>query len=684
MRLQVRVKQPWSPMGTGLFFLLSLFYMETVLRVFSTGNWASGALWFALWFAAPPAALFTYVSRHPVAAVCRIGVISLHAVVYIYFASQLIYYQIFRTFYSSYSFLRAGQGFAFMDVILSTLAGNAIPLALLTVPAIASLLLRRALCHPIAPRSWQNAILLTAAVFTFGIATLGLTGDSPNRAKAQYFGRVIPTDAVDSIGALSYAWVDLLSHVREVPQAAGIGQLVGGIPSASESPSDSAVDFVHAETLSNPVLSSGSAGTAVSAEQVPVKPQVLSIDFDALIAQETDPVLGNLHRYFRQKTPSETNAYTGKFKDYNLIQITAEGFSHLAVHPELTPTLHRMMHGGVRFQTFYTPLWGVSTSDGEYVALLSRIPKPGVWSMATSGTTSLPFALGNQFRRLGYTTKAYHNHYYEYYGRDISHPNLGYDYKGLGLGLAVTEVWPESDLEMMELSALEYMDEPKFHTYYMTVSGHLQYNFGGNFISRKNRSLVEHLDVSETAKAYFACQIELDRAVEYLLRELRKRGIAERTVIAIIADHYPYGLPYEVIDELTGHEVDRRFELYENACILYVDGMEPIDTGKIGSSFDLLPTLSNLFGLDFDSRFFMGRDIFSDAPMLIPFVDRSWISDEGYFDSVKNQFRPSSEGVSIAPELLERRKAEVDAMFYVSEAMLDRDYFRRIETQWNR
>ena len=78
---------------------------------------------------------------------------------------------------------------------------------------------------------------------------------------------------------------------------------------------------------------------------------------------------------------------------------------------------------------------------------------------------------------------AYHNHTYTYYGRHISHPNLGYVYKGLGNGLDVKESWPESDLEMIEKTVPEYMNSQPFHTYYMTVSGHMQYSFTGNYIA---------------------------------------------------------------------------------------------------------------------------------------------------------------------------------------------------------
>ena len=48
--------------------------------------------------------------------------------------------------------------------------------------------------------------------------------------------------------------------------------------------------------------------------------------------------------------------------------------------------------------------------------------------------------------------------------------------------------------------------------YYMTVSGHMEYNFFGNNIASKNKSLVDNLNLSTSASAYLATQIELDRA----------------------------------------------------------------------------------------------------------------------------------------------------------------------------
>ena len=306
-------------------------------------------------------------------------------------------------------------------------------------------------------------------------------------------------------------------------------------------------------------------------------------------------MIRQLHEYFSAQTPTAKNEKTGMFRDCNLILITAEGFSYLAVDPELTPTLYKLTTEGFRFTNFYTPIWGVSTSDGEYVALTGTIPKNGVWSFSRTSTKAMPLTMVQQLKKLGYTAYAYHDHTYGYYDRELSHPNLGYIYKARGRGLDVAGTWPESDIEMIDLSTADYMGKEPFHAYYMTVSGHLEYNFGGNAMAAKNRALVEGLPYSEAARAYLACNIELDRALELLLQRLEEAGAADNTVIALSADHYPYGLTVEQQSELAGHALDERFELYKNACIIYKKGMTPETVERPCSQICSVWTLIRVF-----------------------------------------------------------------------------------------
>lgn len=685
------------------FYFVYLCWSENVLRLSTTGTFVTEALYLVPLFSIPFASLFTWIvtlsENRWYRLVCSV-VLTLCLV--IYFGAQIVYHNIFKTFFTVYSFLRMGQGLAFLDTTIEGMVQSAIPLALLALPLVIVWLFRSKIFF--APGAvgnakfrtsrikWEHLVLLSVGTHLLAVSLFGLSGDAPSSAYTQYYGKLIPNDAVNALGIITYTRLDLQSHF--LPSNAfefdfeviSTSTDVDSASSASSHTPDKAVaDLVQDREIRGnfDAVSRGNAGTEHTRSKAPeYKPHVLE---KLVFNQHADHVvISNLNKYFSNRKPSYENAYTGMFRGYNLILITAEGFSHLAINKELTPTLYRLSQEGVQFHNFYTPIWGVSTSDGEYVALQSLIPKAGVWSMANSSTNHLPQTLGNQLRAIGYQTFAYHNHYFNYYSRDLSHPNLGYDYKGLGSGLVVKETWPESDLEMMEVTAPEYMNETPFHAYYMTVSGHLGYSFGGNHMSAKNRHLVEHLAVSEQAKAYYACQIELDRAIAHLLSELEKHNLLDNTLIAMSADHYPYGLDYETMCELAGHEIEMDFELYKNAFLLYNPKFKGIEVHRYCSSFDILPTISNLLGLEYDSRLMMGRDVFSDDEVLIPFVSRSFLTDWGAYHASTGTFIPYSASESEernrdndgTEEYIKQKRAEVDAMFYVSEKILETDYFR--------
>ncbi|WP_242853167.1 LTA synthase family protein [Pseudobacteroides cellulosolvens] len=404
---------------------------------------------------------------------------------------------------------------------------------------------------------------------------------------------------------------------------------------------------------------------------------ILDIDFKSIISNEKNKTLLDMHKYFSSVVPTKKNEYTGIFKGYNLILITAEGFSPYAISPELTPTLYKMSTEGFVFNNFYNPIWKVSTSDGEFVACTGLIPKSGIWSFSRTGKNYMPFVMGNQFKNLGYTLKAYHNHSYKYYDRHISHPNMGYDYKGVGNGLNIKKTWPESDLEMIDVTAAEYIGDKPFHTYYMTVSGHLNYSFGGNYIARKNKSYVKDLPYSDTSKAYIACNLELEFAMKSLVKKLEAAGVADKTVIAISPDHYPYGLPKENIDELAGHKVEDNFELYKSTFILWKKGMDTVIIDKPCSSLDIMPTLSNLFGLDYDSRLLMGTDILSESDPLVIFSNRSWITDKARYNTASNSIEYTN-GSKTDSNYIKEVNRIVSDKFKYSAKIIETDYYRKI------
>lgn len=413
-------------------------------------------------------------------------------------------------------------------------------------------------------------------------------------------------------------------------------------------------------------------------EEPQTKYNVLNIDFDKLLADDADDVTHQMDAYFKSRKPDAKNEYTGLFEGKNLIYITAESFASFAADPEITPTLYRMIHEGFYFTNFYTPYWEVSTTDGEYVNCVGLIPKSGTYSLKDAVKNYLPFTLGNQFRKLGYKTMAFHNYLGSYYDRNLTHPHLGYQFVSMGDGYRKTDKWPDSDLEMMQETIKDYIDEDKFHVYYMTISGHLPYNFWANAMAIKNKDLVENLPYKEEAvKAFFACNIELDRALAFLLEELNKRGKAEDTVIVLAADHYPYGLELAQHRMLMKSHVDVTFELYRNSLILFNPSQEPCQVDKICSNMDIVPTLSNLFGLEYDSRLLMGHDIFSDTPPFVVLKSANVITDKLKYRSDTNT-AVTLDGQSVSDEEAAKVRKQLQDEVRYSALMLDKDYYRRV------
>ena len=328
------------------------------------------------------------------------------------------------------------------------------------------------------------------------------------------------------------------------------------------------------------------------------------------------------------------------------------------------------------FDHFYTPLWGVSTSDGEYTTTTGLIPKSGVWSYSQSAGNYMPFGFGNQFSQLGYRTMAFHDYLYTYYDRDKSFPNMGYEYYALGHGLELEEIWPPSDLEMMEEIVPMFVDEEQFMVYCLTVSGHLNYTYEENAMSRRHWDEVAGLPYSEGPKAYLACQMELELAMESLLTQLEEAGRLDDTVIVLSGDHYPYGLTDEEYSELLGRQVDPNFEIFQNTLILWNAQMEePVRVEKLCSSLDVMPTLANLFGLEYDSRLMAGRDILSDEPGLVIFSNYSFLTEEGAYNSVLDEFR-SWDGSPPDEAYVQSQIAEVQNRVAYSAMILDHDYYR--------
>ena len=642
--------------GLSYFIILPLiiFYAELVLKIYCFhALFDRGLLYTALFsivFGVALAILSSLWKGNAKRTVATVLVI----VVTLFFMLQAVYVTVFNTFFTLFSVVGAehvlGQ---FWLQALEGIYRSGIPLLFLLAPVVLFIVFGRRFAPVRRPKVQYLMAFIALAAGVQLLAVTVIKGDQNGVITYDYVysGTFSPLLAVPRFGILTTLRLDVQNMLRE-NIAANVSKNDDDIANSTD------------ET----------AATNGGGDEIG-QPNVLEIDFDKLIANESDPNILDMDKYFASVVPTDQNQYSGMFQGYNLIWIVAESFSSLALDQAHTPTLYALAHEGFVFNNFYNPLWGVSTSDGEYVTATGLLPEAGVWSYYKSGSNEMPFGFGNMFNALGYTSRAYHDNTYTFYDRNISYPNMGYTYKGVGNGLNITDQWPESDVEMMQASVPDYIRDDHFLTYYMTVSGHMNYDFSDNRMAIKHEAAVADLPYSEPARAYVACNMELDEAVQSLISQLSAAGKLDNTVIVLSGDHYPYGLDQQSLEELAGHPIEKNFEMYRSTLIVWNAQMAPVQVDKYCSSLDIMPTLANLFGLPYDSRLVMGRDILSTAPSLVIFNNRSFITDLGRYNSATDQFIPN-EGVTVPDGYVQSIAQEMENKFKYSAEILDYNYYK--------
>lgn len=412
----------------------------------------------------------------------------------------------------------------------------------------------------------------------------------------------------------------------------------------------------------------------------------IDIDFSSL---EAKGEIAQLNDYVASLSASSKNEYTGLFEGKNLIFITAEAFALEVIDEKLTPTLFRLANNGIHFTDYYQ-MSGAGTTGGEYQNVFGMVPVWGGNSFKSTANNLNYYTIGSMLDRQGYYGQAFHNNSYTYYDRHRTHVNIGYSAGFMGYGNGIEEYvsgkWPQSDLEMFAGTLDLYIEKQPFNIYYMTVSGHSGYTTGGNDMTKKNWDRVADMECSNLLKGYFAAQLELEDALTHLMEQLEARGIADDTVICLTADHFPYGLdndamlgrlPY--LSELYGYPVDDIWERDHNGWILWCGSLEkeaPIVVDTPTCSLDILPTLANLFGVEFDSRLMVGRDVFADTDALIFNASYDWKTEYGIYNAGTGRFTQTNTDANLPDGYADSICAIVRNKVNYCKAVLNNDYFR--------
>ena len=344
-----------------------------------------------------------------------------------------------------------------------------------------------------------------------------------------------------------------------------------------------------------------------------------------------------LHNYFLSKKITPKNDYTGMFEGKNLIVIMMESINNIAINEEYFPNIYKLYNEGWSWENNYSPRNSCSTGNNEFSGMTSLYVLNNVCTSNKFMNNKYFNSIFNLFNNAGYSTTSYHNYTDQYYNRNVIHPNMGssayYDVNKLEIPYSTLyKEWP-SDVELIEKASDIFLKDEPFMAWITTVSTHQPY-YQDSELSNLYFDYFKDTDYNNTLKRYMSKLKVLDNAIGVLIDRLSKAEVLDDTVIVLYSDHYPYGLSKTVLKTILDYDITENNEIDRTPFIIYNSELTPQKFQEYTSHINILPTIANLFNLDYDPRLYFGNDLFSNSYQnRVVFADGSWQSPLGFYDA---------------------------------------------------
>ena len=407
---------------------------------------------------------------------------------------------------------------------------------------------------------------------------------------------------------------------------------------------------------------------------------------DEIIKNEKDTTLNNINNYIKNKDITDYNSHTGMFEGKNLIVIMMESTNDIIINKDLYPNFYKLYSEGISFKNNYSPRNSCATGNNEFSGMTGLYTIQNNCTANVFSNNTYFTSIFNIFKNAGYRATSMHDYTEQYYVRNIIHKNLGSEayYNANDLNIKYYNEYKNwaSDEDFMNAAmdiTLNDTSNKPFMLWLTTVSGHQPYKVS-SVEGDKYLSITEGTDYSMEVRRYMSKLKTFDNGLGILLDKLKASGKLDDTVIVMYGDHYPYGLKNKDISSVLTYNLDD-YEVERVPMVIYNSTIKSEVVEKYSSYINLTPTLANLFNLDYDPRYYMGTDVFSDDYLnMVAFADGSWKNADVYYNASSGSIKYYTSNEYTTDELIRINNIVTNRM-QISESIIRNNYFNYLDNK---
>ena len=398
------------------------------------------------------------------------------------------------------------------------------------------------------------------------------------------------------------------------------------------------------------------------------------IMFDTTAYTETD--IDECDVFFKKKQKIPPNEMTGILKDKNVIFVLMESMDDWLITEEYTPTIKYMTDNGINFANHHMPNLGTGFTFNSEFSMNTGFQCPASATSASTYTdNSYSYAMPNIFAENGYNVNSFHFNDKNYYNRNAMHIKFGYEqYHCLKDYMLYEKSVLDSEIPLND-EVYSLMTEDKFFSFYISYSAHLPYDEEDTKLREALKKHPDYIDetLDEETRNIFLLAHDTDEFFRLLIERLKEDGIYEDTVIIGVTDHLAYGIKNK--DNLMKYSIDAGSKIQEKVpFFIFCPTLEPQTVTKVTGAIDIVPTITNLFGIK--SEYYLGNDAFDPSYKgFVHFPDGSWYDGEIFYT-------PSTDISSFTPEEQEyitQISKNIIEINEINDCVVISDYFKKSE-----